>query len=158
METKQYVSELSEKSANALSVLNAYKSALIKESKDSKLLEAAKALESAKVAYQKAVNTVVLGDSGYKNLQTECVRGAVSEFAHAHNAPAFLQWFNDNGKDEQTGVIDTLQRLGSHIKGLHDSFAKGAKVARKKAKTLEELKAEAAEMLAKIAAIENGGK
>lgn len=150
METKVYVSEIKEsaKCSTALDVLNAYKVALLKESKDPKLLEATKALEAAKVAYQKAANNVVLGDSEYNNLQTECVRAAVSEFSHTHKLPNFATWFDDNGKDTQTSIIDTPQKLGSHLKTLHDNFAKGAKVARKRAKTARELRAEALALLA----------
>ena len=150
METKVYVSEVKEsvKCSTALEVLNAYKVALLKESKDSKLLEATKALEAAKVAYQKAANGVVLGDSEYNNLQTECVRAAVSEFSHTHKLPNFATWFDDNNKDDQTSIIDTPQKLGSHLKDLHDNFTKGAKVARKRAKTAAELRAEALALLA----------
>lgn len=156
METKAYVSEVKEsaKCSSALEVLNAYKVALLKESKDPKLLEAAKALESAKVAYQKAANNVVLGDSEYNNLQTECVRAAVSEFTHAHNTPNFATWFDDNSKDTQVTIIDTPQKLGSHLKELHESFAKGAKVARKRAKTAAELRAEALALLARANQLE----
>lgn len=156
METKSYVSEVkdSAKCSVALEVLNAYKVALLKESKDSKLLEAAKALEAAKVAYQKASNDVVLSDSEYNNLQTECVRAAVSEFSHAHNIPNFATWFDDNGKDAQTSIIDTPQKLGSHLKSMHDSFTKGAKVARKRAKTARDLRAEALALLAQANQLE----
>lgn len=156
METKVYVSEVKEsaKCSVALEVLNAYKVALLKESKDSKLLDAAKALETAKAAYQKAANNVVLGDSEYNNLQTECVRSAVSEFAHTHQTPNFATWFDDNGKDTQIAIIDTPQKLGSHLKELHESFAKGAKVARKRAKTARELRAEALALLAQANQLE----
>ena len=160
MDTKTYVNEIkaSEKNLNALAVLNSYKSALLKESKDAELLEATKTLEAAKVAYNKAANKVVLGDDTYNKLQTESVRTAVSEFCHAHKLPTFARWFDENGKDTQIDIIDTPQKLGSHLKALHDSFAKGAKVARKKAKTIDELKAEAAAILARVASMENGDK
>lgn len=156
METKSYVLEVKEsvKCSSALDVLNAYKVALLKESKDSKLLEAAKALEAAKVAYQKAAKDVVLGDRDYNNLQTECVRAAVSEFSHTHKLPNFAVWFDDNEKDTQTAIIDTPQKLGSHLKDLHENFAKGAKVARKRAKTAAELRAEALALLAQANEIE----
>lgn len=156
METKAYVSEVKEsvKCSSALDVLNAYKVALLKESKDSKLLAATKALEAAKVAYQKAAKDVVLGDIDYLNLQTECVRAAVSEFSHTHKLPNFAVWFDDNEKDTQTAIIDTPQKLGSHLKDLHENFAKGAKVARKRAKTAAELRAEALALLAQANEIE----
>lgn len=143
---------------NSLDVLNAYKVALLRSSNDPQLKDAAKDLEAAKVAYQKAANKVVLGDDTYNKLQTECVRAAVSEFSHTHNLPKFGIWFDDNGKDTQINIIDTPQKLGSHLKSLHDSFTKGAKVARKKARTIDELKAEAAAILAKVASMENGGE
>ena len=155
METKIYVSEVkeSEKCSVSLDVLNAYKVALLKDSKDPALLEAAKALEVAKTAYQKAVNKVVLGDDTYNKLQTECVRTAVSEFSHKHNLVTFAAWFNDNGKDTQTGIIDTAQKLGSHVKALHDSFAKGKKTARKKAESISDLQAQADAIIAKLKAL-----
>lgn len=160
MDTKVYVSEIkeSEKCSVSLEVLNAYKVALLKDSKDAELLETAKTLETAKVAYQKAANRVVLSDDTYNKLQTECVRAAVSEFSHKHKLTTFATWFNDNGKDVQTGIIDTAQKLGSHVKALHDSFAKGNKVARKKAKSAAELRAEALAMLAEANKLEGKGE
>lgn len=160
METKIYVSEVkeSEKCSASLGVLNAYKVALLKDSKDAELLETAKALEAAKAAYQKAANNVVLGDDTYNKLQTECVRTAVSEFSHKHNLATFAAWFNDNGKDTQTGIIDTAQKLGGHVKALHESFAKGNKVARKRAKSAAELRAEALAMLAEANKLEGKGE
>lgn len=160
MDTKQYRKEIEESNAcmSALGVLNSYKTALLNESRDATLLEASKALEAAKVAYNKAANNVVLGDSTYNKLQTECVRTSVSEFCHRHNLPNLAKWFDANGKDTQTSIIDTAQKLASNLKSLHDSFSKGAKVARKKAKTIDELKAEAAAILAKVASMENGDK
>lgn len=160
METKVYVSEVKEsiKCSSALDVLNAYKVALLKESKDSKLIEATKALEAAKVAYQKAAKDVVLGDRDYNKLQTECVRAAVSEFSHTHKLPNFAVWFDDNEKDTQTTIIDTPQKLGSHLKDLHENFTKGAKVARKRAKTAAELRAEALALLAQANEIEGKGE
>lgn len=160
MDTKVYVSEIreSEKCSVSLDVLNAYKAALLKDSKDAELLETAKALETARKAYQKVANKVVLGDTTYNQLQTECVRTAISEFSHKHKLPSFAKWFDDNGKDTQTGIIDTAQRLGSHIKSLHDSFAKGKKTARKRAKSAAELRAEALAMLAEANKLEGKGE
>lgn len=160
METKQYVSEIlkNEKTQEVLATLNAYKSELLKESKDSKLVEAVKAFEAAKVAYKRESTRVVLADKGYNELQTIAVRTTVSEFAHAHNLPAFFSWFDGNGKDTQNGIIDTPQKLGSHLKALHDSFAAGNKVARKKKATLSELQAQMAELQAQMAALQNGGE
>lgn len=146
MDTKKYVAEISanENVVDSLATLNAYKSELLNTSKDTDLLEAAKALETAKRAYKKAANSVVLGDRLYLNLQTECVRTAVSEFSRTHRLAAFFAWFDENGKDEQTAIVDTPQKLGSKLKALHDSFASGSKVARKKKASIDELRAQLA--------------
>ena len=140
MDTKKYVAEISanENVVDSLATLNAYKSELLNTSKDSDLLEAAKR------AYKKAANSVVLGDSIYLNIQTECVRTAVSEFSHTHKLAAFFAWFDENGKDEQSVIIDTPQKLGSKLKSLHDSFVSGSKVARKKKASIDELRAQLA--------------
>lgn len=160
MDTKKYVAEVSanENVANSLAALNEYKTTLLKESKDSKLVNAAKALEAAKVAYKKESIRVVLADKLYNELQTTTVRTAVSEFSHTHNLPNLFTWFDTNGKDEQVGIIDTIQKLGSHLKSLHDSYAAGNKVARKKKTTLSELQAQMAELQAQMAELQNGGK
>lgn len=146
MDTKKYVVEISanENVVDSLATLNAYKSELLNTSNNSDLMEAAKALEAAKRAYKKAANSVVLGDSLYLNLQTECVRTAVSEFSHTHKLGAFFAWFDENGKDEQTAIIDTPQKLGSKLKALHDAFASGSKVARKKKASIDDLRAQMA--------------
>ena len=160
MDIKDYVGEIikSGKTPEVLATLNAYKSELLKESRDSKLVEAAKVLEAAKVAYKRESTRVVLADKGYNDLQTVAVRTTVSEFAHAHNLPAFFSWFENNGKDTQDGIIDTPQKLGSHLKSLHDSFAAGNKVAKKKKATLTELQAQMAALQAQMAALQNGGE
>lgn len=146
MDTKKYVAEISANKnvVDSLATLNAYKSELLNTSKDADLVEAGKALEAAKIAYKKAANSVVLGDSLYLNLQTECVRTAVSEFSHTHKLGAFFSWFDENGKDEQTAIIDTPQKLGSKLKALHDSYTIGSKVARKKKASIDELRAQLA--------------
>ena len=160
MDIKDYVGEIirSGKTPEVLATLNAYKSELLKESKDSKLVEAAKALEAAKVAYKRESTRVVLADKGYNDLQTLAVRTTVSEFAHTHNLPSFFAWFDANGKDNQVGIIDTPQKLGSHLKSLHDSFAAGNKVAKKKKATLSELQAQMLALQAQMAALQNGGE
>lgn len=146
MDTKKYVAEISANAnvVDSLATLNAYKSELLNTSKDADLLEAAKSLEAAKIAYKKAANKVVLGDTLYLNLQTECVRTAVSEFSHTHKLAAFFAWFDGNGKDEQSVIIDTPQKLGSKLKALHDSFVSGSRVARKKKASIDELRAQLA--------------
>lgn len=160
METKDYVGEIlkNEKTPEVLATLNAYKNELLKESKDSKLVDAAKALDAAKAAYKKESTRVVLSDKGYNELQTLAVRTVVSEFSHAHNLPNFFTWFDSNSKDAQDGIIDTPQKLGSHLKSLHDSFAAGAKVAKKKKATLSELQAQMAALQAQMAALQNSGE
>ena len=155
METKQYVAEIekSAKVAESLAALNAYKVSTIRESKNVKLLEAKDELDKARAQYNNAVLNVMLSDDLYSKLQTECVRLAVSEFAHTHNCKNFAVWFDENGKDIQTSVIDTPARLGAKVKELHENFAKGAKVARKKAATKAELAEELQRRLAEIEAL-----
>lgn len=133
-----------------METLNAYKVSTIKESKDAELIAAQTELAKARENYKKAVNRVMLEDSLYNNLQTECVRLAISEFAHAHNCKNFAVWFDENGKDEQTSVIDTPAKLGAKVKELHENFTKGAKVVRKKAATKTELAEELQRRLAEI--------
>ena len=155
METRQYVAEIekSAKVAESLAALNAYKVSSIRESKDAELIAAQTELTRARENYKKVVNNVMLADELYNNLQTECVRLAVSEFAHTHNCLNFAAWFDANGKDKQTGVIDTPSKLGAKVKELHENFAKGAKVARKKAATKAELAEELQRRLAEIEAL-----
>ena len=152
METKIYVAEVekSAKVAESLAALNAYKLSTIRESKDAELIAAQTELTKARENYKKVVNRVMLDDPLYNNLQTECVRLAVSEFSHTHNCKNFAVWFNANGKDEQTTVIDTPAKLGAKVKDLHENFAKGAKVARKKSVTKAELAEELQRRLAEI--------
>lgn len=153
MDTKKYVAEISanENVVLSLSALNQYKSELLTNCKDSEYLEAKKAFEAAKAALKKLENKVILGNELYLNLQTECVRTAVSEFSHTHKLPNFFAWFDKNGKDEQTKIIDTPQKLGSKLKDLHDSFAAGSKVARKKKASVDELQAQILELQKKLA-------
>jgi hypothetical protein len=155
METKQYVAEIekSAKVAESLAALNAYKVSTIRESKDAELIAAQNELAKARENYKKVVNNVMLADELYNNLQTECVRLAVSEFAHTHNCLNFAVWFDANDKDIQTSVIDTPAKLGAKIKELHENFAKGAKVARKKSATKAELAEELQRRLAEIEAL-----
>ena len=60
---------------------------------------------------------------------------------------------NDNGKDEQTTIIDSVQRLGSKLASLHTSFASGSKVARKQKASEEDLTERIAELQAQLAAL-----
>lgn len=150
-----YVSECKENATivASLEVLNDYRKTLLSECKDKEVVNARKELEAARSKYNKLATKYVLGDSSYCNLQTECVRAAVSEFSHTHNLPRFFQWFNDNGKDEQTSIIDSVQRLGSKLASLHTSFASGSKVARKQKASEEDLTERIAELQAQLAAL-----
>lgn len=149
-----YVSECKKSAvlAQSLDVLNSYRKKLLSETTDSELVAAKKELEAARTKYNKLATKYVLADSAYCNLQTECVRAAVSEFSRTHNLPNFFAWFDTNGKDKQTNIIDSLQRLGSKLSDLHHKFVGGAKVAKKKSETITDLQAQIAELQAKLAA------
>lgn len=138
--------------SQSLELLNSYRKKLLSECTDSELVIAKKELETARAKYNKLATKYVLSDSAYCNLQTECVRTAVSEFSRTHNLPTFFAWFDTNGKDKQINVIDSLQRLGSKLSDLHHKFVGGAKVAKKKSETITDLQAQIAELQAKLAA------
>ena len=138
--------------AQSLDVLNSYRKKLLYETTDSELVAAKKELESARAKYNKLATNYVLSDTSYCNLQTEVVRSAVSEFSRTHNLPNFFAWFDKNGKDKQTSIIDSLQRLGSKLCALHQAFASGAKVAKKKSESITDLQKQIAELQAKLAA------
>lgn len=136
----------------SLEVLNSYRKKLLSECKDSEVVSAKKELEVARERYNKLATKYVLSDGSYCNLQTECVRSAVSEFSRKHKLPNFFKWFDGNGKDTQTTIIDSLQRLGSKLCSLHQSFTSGAKVAKKKSESITDLQKQIAELQAKLAA------
>lgn len=150
-----YVAECKENATivASLEVLNDYRKTLLSECTAPDVVAARKELEEARSKYNKLATAYVLGDTSYCNLQTECVRAAVSEFSHTHNVPRFFQWFNDNGKDEQTSIIDSVQRLGSKLASLHTSFASGSKVARKQKASEEDLTERIAQLQAELAAL-----
>lgn len=137
--------------AQSLDVLNSYRKKLLSECTDSEVVSAKKELEKARAKYNKLATNYVLSDESYCNLQTECVRSAVSEFSRKHKLPNFFRWFDDNGKDTQNTIIDSLQRLGSKLCSLHQSFTSGAKVARKKTESISDLQKQIAELQAKLA-------
>lgn len=149
-----YVSECKKSAvlSQSLEVLNSYRKKLLSECNDKEIIEAKKVLETARDNYNKLATKYVLSDTAYSNLQTECVRTAVSEFSRTHNLPNFFAWFDNNGKDKQTGIIDSLQRLGSKLSDLHHKFVGGAKVAKKKSETITDLQKQIAELQAKLAA------
>jgi hypothetical protein len=138
--------------SQSLEVLNSYRKKLLSECNDKEIVEAKKALETARANYNKLATKYVLSDSAYCNLQTECVRTAVSEFSRNHNLPNFFTWFDNNGKYNQTSIIDSLQRLGSKLSDLHHKFVGGAKVAKKKSETITDLQKQIADLQAKLAA------
>lgn len=138
--------------AQSLEVLNSYRKKLLSECTDKEVVEAKKALESARAKYNKLSTNYVLSDESYCNLQTEVVRSAVSEFSRRHKLPNFFKWFDDNGKDTQTTIIDSLQRLGSKLCALHQAFASGAKVAKKKSESISDLRKQLEELHAKLEA------
>ena len=150
-----YVAECKENATivDSLEVLNDYRKTLLSKCTNSEVVTARKEMEEARSKYNKLATAYVLGDTKYCNLQTECVRTAVSEFSHTHNVPRFFQWFNDNGKDEQTTITDSVQRLGSKLAALHTSFASGSKVARKQKASEEDLTKRIAQLQAKLAAL-----
>ena len=138
--------------AQSLDVLNSYRKKLLSECKDSEVVSAKKELDKARAKYNKLATQYVLSDESYCNLQTEVVRSAVSEFSRKHKLPNFFTWFDNNGKDKQTNIIDSLQRLGSKLCALHQAFASGAKVAKKKSESITDLQKQIAELQAKLAA------
>lgn len=76
--------------AQSLDVLNSYRKKLLSECKDNEVVSAKKELEKARAKYNKLATNYVLSDESYCNLQTECVRSAVSEFSRKHKLPNFL--------------------------------------------------------------------
>lgn len=138
--------------AQSLDVLNSYRKKLLSECTNSEVVDAKKELDAAREKYNKLATNFVLSDESYCNLQTECVRSAVSEFSRKHKLPNFFAWFDTNGKDKQSRIIDSLQRLGSKLCELHQSFASGAKVAKKKSESITDLQKQIAELQAKLAA------
>ena len=148
-----YVSECKSSStlAQCLDVLNSYRKKLLSECTDKEVVEAKKALDTARANYNKLATKYVLSDESYCNLQTEVVRSAVSEFSRKHKLPNFFTWFDNNGKDKQTTIIDSLQRLGSKLCALHQAFSSGAKVAKKKSESITDLQKQIAELQAKLA-------
>ena len=149
-----YVKECKESAilVESLETLNDYRKKLLSECNDKEVVDAKKALDAARANYNKLATKYVLSFSDYCNLQTEVVRSAVSEYSKKHKLPNFFAWFDNNGKDKQTSIIDSLQRLGSKLCALHQAFASGAKVAKKKSESISDLQKQIAELQAKLAA------
>lgn len=149
-----YVSECKSSAtlSQCLDVLNSYRKKLLSECTDKEVVEAKKTLDNARANYNKLATNYVLSDTDYCNLQTEVVRSAVSEYSKKHKLPNFFAWFDNNNKDVQTTIIDSLQRLGSKLCALHQAFASGNKVAKKKSETISDLQKQIADLQAKLAA------
>lgn len=138
--------------AESLDTLNNYRKKLLNECSNKEVVEAKKALDNARANYNKLATKYVLSDSDYCNLQTQVVRSAVNEYSKKHKLPNFFAWFDNNNKDVQTTIIDSLQRLGSKLCALHQAFASGNKVAKKKSETISDLQKQIADLQAKLAA------
>ena len=149
-----YVSECkgSATLAQCLDVLNSYRKKLLSECNNKEVVEAKKALETARANYNKLATKYVLSDSDYCNLQTEVVRSAVSEYAKKHKLPNFFVWFDNNNKDVQTTIINSLQSLGSKLCYLNNSLNKNKKKKKKKSESISDLQKQIAELQAKLAA------
>lgn len=149
-----YVSECKSSStlSQCLDVLNSYRKKLLSECIDKEVLDAKKSLDIARSNYNKLATKYVLSDTDYCNLQTEVVRSAVHEYSKKHKLPNFFAWFDNNNKDVQTTIIDSLQRLGSKLSSLHQAFSSGNKVAKKKSDTITDLQKQIADLQAKLAA------
>lgn len=138
--------------AESLDTLNNYRKKLLNECSNKEVVEAKKTLDNARANYNKLATKYVLSDSDYCNLQTQVVRSAVNEYSKKHKLPNFFAWFDNNNKDVQTTIIDSLQRLGSKLCALHQAFASGNKVAKKKSETISDLQKQIADLQAKLAA------
>ena len=114
-----------EKYATSTEALNGIRIDIERTSKDDKLLAARAAKEEAQRQYTRNLNRCVMADKEYIQLQRQVVTIAVHEFAANHNCKGFAKWYDDNGKDEQTTVIDSCQRLLSHVVRLYKQYKAG---------------------------------
>lgn len=139
--------------------LNEFRTQLVAEElsayNGSATLKAARAaLDDARAAYQKAVTAFVLADSDYKQFQTEIVRLAVHQFGTTHSMGGFVSWYDGNGKDEQTTVIDSISLVAREIVRLHSAFAPAQKAARFRKNSVNDLRAIIEEQRKQLAALE----
>lgn len=139
--------------------LNEFRTQLVAEelsayNGDAALKTARAALDEARAAYQKAVTAFVLADDDYKQFQTEIVRLAVHQFGTTHSMPGFVSWFDNNGKDEQTAVIDSISLVAREIVRLHASFEPAQKAARFRKNSVSDLRAIIEEQRKQLAALE----
>lgn len=143
-----------EKYESLMLSLNALKSEIESTSTDTALISARKAKIEAQRQYTKALYNVTLADKEYLTLQTEIVRKAIINFSREHKCKGFLTWFEDNGKDKQTRIIDTTQRLLSHVTDLYKEYQSGATKASAKAKEKLSKAEQIAALKAQLAALE----
>lgn len=146
--------ENNETLCETLKELNKSRRQIIDECNDPDVVAAREELDTARAKYNRLATAYVLNDESYCNLQTECVRAAVSEYSRTHKVRRFFQWLDDNGKDEQKTIIDSVQRLGSKLAALHTSFTSGSKVAKEVAMTETERKEKIADLQAKLKALQ----
>lgn len=135
--------------------LSTLRSEIENESIDTALLEARKAKAEAQRQYTKALYNVTLNDKEYLSLQIEIIRKAVLNFSREHNCKGFFTWFEDNEKDKQTRIIDTTQRLLSHVTDLYKEYQTGATKASVKAKEKLSKAEQIAALKAQLAALES---
>lgn len=151
-----YVAEIesNETLCETLKELNKSRRQIIDECNDPNVIAAREELDTARAKYNKLATAYVLNDESYCNLQRECVRAAVSEYSRNHKVRRFFQWLDDNGKDEQVTIIDSVQRLGSKVSALHAAFVSGAKVAKEVVQTKEERQRKIADLKAQLKALQ----
>lgn len=139
--------------------LNEFRTQLIAEelsayNGNAALKAARAALDDARAAYQKAATAFVLEDRDYKQFQTEIVRIAIHNFGTTHSMPGFVSWFDNNGKDEQTSVIDSVSLLAREITRLHTAFEPAQRAARTRKNSVDDLRAIIEEQRKQLAALE----
>lgn len=143
-----------EKYSDLMLSLNAIKTDIENNSTDAKLLDARKAKAEAQRRYTKTLYAVTLSDREYLTLQTEIIRKAVLNFSREHNCKGFYVWFDKNGKDKQTRIIDTTQRLLSYVTDLYKDYQSGIEKASTKAKEKLSKAEQIAALKAQLAALE----
>lgn len=153
MKVSDYKKEF-EKYTESMEIVNAMRSDIECNCTDVVFLQTKKAKEDALKAYTNELNRCVLEDREYNQLQKEVVRLALHEFARVHKAPSFATWYDENEKDTQAIIIDSVQRLCSHVVNLYKDFMKGYMEAKDKRKAkmsrAEQIKA----LQAQIAALQ----
>lgn len=143
-----------EKYATSAEALNGIRVDIERTSKDEKLIAARAAKEEAQRQYTRNLNRCILADKEYVQLQKQVVTIAVHEFAANHNCKGFAAWYDDNDKDEQTTIIDSCQRLLSHVATLYKQYKIGNSQATKARKEKLSRAEQIAALQAQIAALQ----